>query len=120
VRLVPRSNTYEYRKLRSGAEEKWPKTGQLDQYGRNLTAYAEEDKLDPVIGREQEIARICMILVRRTENNPVITLNVTFEPFGKDPHRSAVRRPHCEALRKPSGASGRMLSAERGLIHRSV
>src|ERR671914_268340 len=49
-----------------------PKTLQLDQYGRNLTAYAEEDKLDPVIGREQEIARIMQILVRRTKNNPVI------------------------------------------------
>jgi ATP-dependent Clp protease ATP-binding subunit ClpC len=53
-------------------EAKRPKTRQLDQYGRNLTAYAEEDKLDPVIGREQEIARIMQILVRRTKNNPVI------------------------------------------------
>jgi ATP-dependent Clp protease ATP-binding subunit ClpC len=55
-----------------GAEAKRPKTRQLDQYGRNLTAYAEEDKLDPVIGREQEIQRIMQILVRRTKNNPVI------------------------------------------------
>src|SRR5919202_1854460 len=55
-----------------GAEAKRPKTRQLDQYGRNLTAYAEEDKLDPVIGRGQEIARIMQILVRRTKNNPVI------------------------------------------------
>ena len=53
-------------------EAKRPKTRQLDQYGRNLTAYAEEDKLDPVIGRSQEIARIMQILVRRTKNNPVI------------------------------------------------
>ncbi|MGH3088345.1 MAG: ATP-dependent Clp protease ATP-binding subunit, partial [Rubrobacteraceae bacterium] len=44
----------------------------LDQYGRNLTAYAEEDKLDPVIGRSEEIERIMQILVRRTKNNPVI------------------------------------------------
>src|ERR671933_681026 len=55
-----------------GVEAKRPKTRQLDQYGRNLTAYAEEDKLDPVIGRSQEIARIMQILVRRTKNNPVI------------------------------------------------
>jgi ATP-dependent Clp protease ATP-binding subunit ClpC len=55
-----------------GVEGKRPKTRQLDQYGRNLTAYAEEDKLDPVIGRSQEIARIMQILVRRTKNNPVI------------------------------------------------
>jgi ATP-dependent Clp protease ATP-binding subunit ClpC len=57
---------------RGGVEAKRPKTRQLDQYGRNLTAYAEEDKLDPVIGRSQEIARIMQILVRRTKNNPVI------------------------------------------------
>jgi len=55
-----------------GAEAKRPKTRQLDQYGRNLTAYAEEDKLDPVIGRTKEIERIMQILVRRTKNNPVI------------------------------------------------
>ena len=55
-----------------GVEAKRPKTRQLDQYGRNLTSYAEEDKLDPVIGRSQEIARIMQILVRRTKNNPVI------------------------------------------------
>ena len=57
---------------RGGAEAKRPKTRQLDQYGRNLTMYAEEDKLDPVIGRTQEIERIMQILVRRTKNNPVI------------------------------------------------
>src|SRR5919107_1548561 len=55
-----------------GVEAKRPKTRQLDQYGRNLTAYAEEGKLDPLIGGEQEIARIMQILVRRTKNNPVI------------------------------------------------
>lgn len=55
-----------------GTETKRPKTRQLDQYGRNLTAMAEEGKLDPVIGRAQEIERIMQILVRRTKNNPVI------------------------------------------------
>ncbi len=53
-------------------DAKRPKTRQLDQYGRNLTAYAEEDKLDPVIGRHTEIERTMQILVRRTKNNPVI------------------------------------------------
>ncbi|HKH11668.1 MAG TPA: Clp protease N-terminal domain-containing protein, partial [Rubrobacter sp.] len=57
---------------RGAVEAKRPKTRQLDQYGRNLTAYAEEEKLDPVIGRSDEIARIMQILVRRTKNNPVI------------------------------------------------
>src|SRR5215210_8862855 len=55
-----------------GVEAKRPKTRQLDQYGRNLTAYADEGKLDPVIGRSTEIERIMQILVRRTKNNPVI------------------------------------------------
>ncbi|CAN5905548.1 ATP-dependent Clp protease ATP-binding subunit [soil metagenome] len=55
-----------------GGEGKRPKTRQLDQYGRNLTAYAEDDSLDPVIGRSEEIERIMQILVRRTKNNPVI------------------------------------------------
>src|SRR4028118_670092 len=50
-----------------GVEAKRPKTRQLDQYGRNLTAFADESKLDPVIGRSQEIERIMQILARRSE-----------------------------------------------------
>jgi len=44
----------------------------LDQFGRNLTKYAEEDKLDPVVGRLVEIERVMQILSRRTKNNPVL------------------------------------------------
>ncbi len=44
----------------------------LDQFGRNLTAAAREGKLDPVIGRDQEIERVMQILSRRTKNNPVL------------------------------------------------
>src|SRR5918992_904494 len=44
----------------------------LDQFGRNLTQDAREGKLDPVIGREQEIERVMQILPRRTKNNPVL------------------------------------------------
>jgi ATP-dependent Clp protease ATP-binding subunit ClpC len=44
----------------------------LDQFGRNLTQYAREHKLDPVIGREREIDRVMQILSRRTKNNPVL------------------------------------------------
>ena len=44
----------------------------LDQFGRNLTQYARERKLDPVIGREREIDRVMQILSRRTKNNPVL------------------------------------------------
>ena len=44
----------------------------LDQFGRNLTQAARESKLDPVIGREQEIERVMQVLSRRTKNNPVL------------------------------------------------
>lgn len=46
--------------------------GVLDKYGRDLTALAKEDKLDPVVGREKEIERVIQILSRRTKNNPVL------------------------------------------------
>ena len=44
----------------------------LERYGRDLTALAAEGKLDPVIGREEEIARVMRVLARRTKNNPVL------------------------------------------------
>jgi ATP-dependent Clp protease ATP-binding subunit ClpC len=44
----------------------------LDQFGRNLTQYARDRKLDPVIGRQREIDRVMQILSRRTKNNPVL------------------------------------------------
>ena len=44
----------------------------LDQFGRNLTQLARDKKLDPVIGREQEIERVMQVLSRRTKNNPVL------------------------------------------------
>lgn len=44
----------------------------LDEYGRDLTQYAREGKLDPVIGRSKEIERVIQILCRRTKNNPVL------------------------------------------------
>jgi len=44
----------------------------LQKYGRDLTDMAREGKLDPVIGREEEIKRVMQILTRRTKNNPVI------------------------------------------------
>jgi ATP-dependent Clp protease ATP-binding subunit ClpC len=47
-------------------------TPTLDQYSRDLTEYAREGKLDPVIGREQEISRVVQILSRRTKNNPCL------------------------------------------------
>ncbi len=54
---------------RSGKNEKTPT---LDQFGRDLTKLAEENKFDPVIGRDAEIARVIQILSRRTKNNPCL------------------------------------------------
>lgn len=47
-------------------------TQTLDKYGRDLTAMAREDKLDPVVGRGKEIERVIQVLSRRTKNNPVL------------------------------------------------
>ncbi len=44
----------------------------LERYGRDLTALAETGKLDPVIGRDEEIRRVIQVLSRRTKNNPVL------------------------------------------------
>ncbi len=46
--------------------------GALEKYGRNLTQLAHQGKLDPVIGRDEEIRRVMQILSRRTKNNPVL------------------------------------------------
>jgi len=48
------------------------KTPVLDNFGRDLTAMAEEGKLDPVVGRKKEIERISQILSRRKKNNPIL------------------------------------------------
>lgn len=48
------------------------KTPVLDNFGRDLTRLALEDKLDPVIGREKEIERVAQVLSRRKKNNPVL------------------------------------------------
>src|SRR5207302_2866528 len=44
----------------------------LEKYGRDLTKLAAEGKLDPVIGRDEEIRRVIQVLSRRTKNNPVL------------------------------------------------
>lgn len=44
----------------------------LEKYGRDLTALAQQGKLDPVIGRDEEVRRIIQVLSRRTKNNPVL------------------------------------------------
>ena len=48
------------------------KTPVLDNFGRDLTKLAEDDKLDPIVGRENEIERVSQILSRRKKNNPIL------------------------------------------------
>jgi ATP-dependent Clp protease ATP-binding subunit ClpC len=48
------------------------KTATLDEFGRDLTELARDGKLDPVVGRSQEIERVMQILTRRTKNNPCL------------------------------------------------
>ncbi|WP_299249172.1 ATP-dependent Clp protease ATP-binding subunit [uncultured Cytophaga sp.] len=55
---------------RPGAEKS--RTPVLDNFGRDLTKYAEDGKLDPIIGREKEIERVAQILSRRKKNNPIL------------------------------------------------
>ena len=54
------------------AQEAGRRDGVLEQFGTDLTAQAEEGKLDPVIGRKEEIGRLMQVLSRRTKNNPCL------------------------------------------------
>jgi ATP-dependent Clp protease ATP-binding subunit ClpC len=68
-------DTVRWRLLAAGDPKKTPETVAtpfLDEYARDLTKEAREDKLDPVIGRTEEIRRVIQILSRRTKNNPVL------------------------------------------------
>lgn len=56
----------------SAPEKRTTKTPALDEFGRDLIKLAQEDKLDPVIGRNMEIQRVIQILSRRKKNNPCI------------------------------------------------
>jgi len=56
----------------TGKKPEKTKTPVLDNFGRDLTKLAIEDKLDPVIGREKEIERVAQVLSRRKKNNPVL------------------------------------------------
>jgi ATP-dependent Clp protease ATP-binding subunit ClpC len=62
---------YENEKNRGGSNKRKP-TPFLDEFGEDLTQAASEGKLDPIIGRDKEIYRICQILARRKKNNPII------------------------------------------------
>lgn len=56
----------------AGKSAEKSRTPVLDNFGRDLTKFAEEDKLDPIVGREKEIERVAQILSRRKKNNPIL------------------------------------------------
>lgn len=56
----------------SGKSSEKSRTPVLDNFGRDLTKLAEDDKLDPIVGREKEIERVAQILSRRKKNNPIL------------------------------------------------
>ena len=57
-------------KEKKGAEKS--RTPVLDNFGRDLTRLAEDNRLDPIVGREKEIERVAQILSRRKKNNPIL------------------------------------------------
>ncbi|RRO13975.1 ATP-dependent Clp protease ATP-binding subunit [Flavobacteriaceae bacterium 14752] len=67
-----RKNPFEGSKTSKSSSSKKSKTPVLDNFGRDLTAMAEEGKLDPVVGRQKEIERVSQILSRRKKNNPLL------------------------------------------------
>ncbi|OQS01696.1 AAA ATPase domain-containing protein [Achlya hypogyna] len=72
-RLLPVPRAVVYRGLASWVNpENVPQGESLKKYGRDLTVLARDGKLDPVIGREDEIRRAVQVLSRRTKNNPVL------------------------------------------------
>ena len=77
VKRVLNENRQSLSRVRQGAsksksKKKEEKTPLVDQLAVDLTGYAEDGKLDPVIGREKEIERVIQILARRTKNNPAL------------------------------------------------
>jgi ATP-dependent Clp protease ATP-binding subunit ClpC len=58
--------------VHAGSKQQSSSTPTVDQLGTDLTALADADKLDPVIGRQTEIERVIQILARRTKNNPAL------------------------------------------------
>ncbi|MFM1919423.1 MAG: hypothetical protein RLZZ303_1057 [Candidatus Hydrogenedentota bacterium] len=69
IRLLGDQGRFSGQEAQSGKKSQTPA---LDAFGRDLTQLAREGKLDPVIGRENEIERVIQVLSRRTKNNPVL------------------------------------------------
>jgi len=71
IRLLGDQGRFSGQEAQTGGGKK-SQTPALDAFGRDLTQLAREGKLDPVIGRENEIERVIQVLSRRTKNNPVL------------------------------------------------
>ena len=81
-------------------------TPTLDSYSRDLTALAREGKLDPVIGRRQEIQRVVQILSRRTKNNPCLIGAPGRGRTGPDDRRGRRAGDHFREARTDAGSVG--------------
>ncbi|MGA2112297.1 MAG: ATP-dependent Clp protease ATP-binding subunit [Anaerolineales bacterium] len=71
-RVLQESPSQSRQPVGAAAKSERPKTPMVDQLATDLTALAEQNKLDPVVGRESEIERVIQILARRTKNNPAL------------------------------------------------
>ena len=72
VQILSEEGTQENSENKKAGKGSYNQTPTLNQYGTDLTRLASEGKLDPVIGRKQEIQRVIEILSRRTKNNPCL------------------------------------------------
>ncbi len=70
--VIGEDGRFSLEELQGARKSQQAGTPTLDQYSRDLTALAAQGKLDPVVGREEEIARIIQILSRRSKNNPCL------------------------------------------------
>lgn len=72
IKLLGETRTSTSQTALAGNIQAKAKTPSLDEFGTDLTLAAQEQRLDPVVGREKEIERVIQILARRTKNNPIL------------------------------------------------
>ncbi|HIS54009.1 TPA: ATP-dependent Clp protease ATP-binding subunit [Candidatus Galligastranaerophilus gallistercoris] len=72
IKLLGETRTNQAQTAAAGNIQSKAKTPSLDEFGTDLTLAAQEQRLDPVVGREKEIERVIQILARRTKNNPIL------------------------------------------------
>ena len=72
IKLLGETRTSTAQTAAAGNIQSKAKTPSLDEFGTDLTLAAQEQRLDPVVGREKEIERVIQILARRTKNNPIL------------------------------------------------